>query len=219
MPPSAGADGPGALPASLNVSRETMARLEIFVTLLKRWQKAKNLVADRDIHQLWGRHIADSLQISALFPDARHWLDIGSGAGFPGMITAIVLAGTPGARITLVESNQGKCAFLRAAARETGAPADVECARIDSVVQRWRAPLEMISARALAPLATLCGMVQPLVARGAHAVFHKGRDFEVELAEATKYWVLDLVKYRSKVSDDGVIVEIRQILPREGARP
>lgn len=212
------ADGPAALPPGLDVSRETIARLEVFAALLRRWQKAKNLVADRDIDHLWRRHIADSLQVSLLFPEARRWLDIGSGAGFPGLVTAITLTGQAEAKVTLVESNQGKCAFLHAAIRETGAPAEVQCARIDSVVQQWDLPLDMISARALASLSTLCGMVQPLVARGARAVFHKGRDFEVELAEATKYWVLDLVKYQSKVSADGIIVEIRQISPRQGAR-
>ena len=142
-------DDAKALLGVLDVSRETIERLEVYVALLRRWQPAQNLVSPKTLDQIWRRHIADSAQLMAMFPSVLRWADLGSGAGLPGMVTAILLAGRAGAAVHLVESNQRKCAFLRTAIRETGAPAVVHEGRIESVLKQWREPVDYVSARAL----------------------------------------------------------------------
>src|ERR1700733_7296679 len=112
------------------VSRETTDRLDRFVALLSAWQQRINLIAPSTAPQLWTRHIADSLQLLALAPEARIWADLGTGAGFPGLVLACALADTPGACVHLVESSTKKAAFLREAVRATGAPAVVHAVRI-----------------------------------------------------------------------------------------
>ncbi|PPE79277.1 16S rRNA (guanine(527)-N(7))-methyltransferase RsmG [Kaistia algarum] len=207
-PASAVVDGPGAIARILPVSRETMARLEIYVALLRKWQPAQNLVSPKTMDQIWRRHIADSAQLVALFPAALRWADLGSGAGLPGLVTAILLTGRDGAAVHLVESNQRKCAFLRTVVRETGAPAMVHEGRIESVLKHFVEPVDYVSARALAPLVSLLDLSEPLFASGARAAFHKGADFEGELREASKSWSLDLVRHKSMIDADSSVVEI-----------
>ncbi len=208
-------DGPEALDGIVAVSRETRERLEIHVALVAKWQKSQNLVAPTTLSRIWSRHVADSAQARALLPQARRWVDLGSGAGFPGLVTAILLAETPGAAVHLVESNKGKAAFLRTVARETGAPAIVHDRRIEDFVGGFIEPVDAVSARALAGLDRLCAWAAPLVARGAVAVFHKGQDFGAELKEATLSWALDLIEHQSKTDPTGRLVEIRKIVSRE----
>src|SRR5712672_2846774 len=117
------------------VSRETTARLDRFVALLLQWQKTTNLIAPSTIPNLWTRHIADSLQLLDLAPDAKIWVDLGTGGGFPGLAIACALYGTPGRRVHLIESNAKKAAFLRAAVAETEAPAVVHGVRIEKFVE------------------------------------------------------------------------------------
>lgn len=201
-------DDSAAVSRVLPVSRETLARLEAYVALLRRWQPAQNLVSPKTLGEVWQRHIADSAQLVALFPNVLRWVDLGSGAGLPGMITAILLTGREGAVVHLVESNQRKCAFLRSVIRETGAPAIVHEGRIESVLKQWREPVDYISARALASLNDLLDLAEPLFAAGTRAAFHKGGDFDAELAEASKSWSLDLVRHKSMIDRDSTIVEI-----------
>lgn len=203
------------LPSGVAVSREALAHLEAYVALLERWQDTHNLVGPGTLDDVWERHIADSAQLVDLFPDARRWLDLGSGAGLPGVVVAILLRGIEGASVTLVESNQKKCAFLREAVRVTGSPADVLCERIESVTKRWREPLDIVTARALAPLSALCAFVAPLVGRSAVAVFHKGRGLEGEIRDARQIWDIDLVEHDSRVGE-GTLVEIRRLRRRDG---
>jgi 16S rRNA (guanine527-N7)-methyltransferase len=146
-------------------------------------------------------------------------VDLGSGAGFPGLVTAILLAESAGARVHLVESNRGKAAFLRTVARETGAPAEVHAERIDSFATSFVGPVEAVSGRALAPLAALLEMASPLMARGAVAVFHKGQDFASEIAQATQSWTLDLVERVSRIDPAGRILIVRRADPRPLSRP
>lgn len=207
-------DDPEKTAAEFGVSRETLERLNIYVDLVNKWQKSQNLVAPSTLARVWSRHVADSLQVWALLPKARRWIDFGSGAGFPGLVTAICLAEMPGAVVHLVESNRGKAAFLRTVARETGAPAIVHAERIDAFSQGFGEDVDAVSARALASLTILAGFSAPFVARGAVAVFHKGQDFGVELEEATQSWELDLIKHPSRVDPGGCLVEIRKILAR-----
>ncbi|MCW5696949.1 MAG: 16S rRNA (guanine(527)-N(7))-methyltransferase RsmG [Bauldia sp.] len=199
------------------VSRETLARLSRYVDLLRDWQRVKNLVAPGTLDAVWERHVADSAQLVALAPDARRWLDLGSGAGFPGMVVAILLAETPGARVDLVEANSRKAAFLRTVARETGAPAVVHAGRIEDVIASWREPVDAISARAFAPLVEFCALAAPLLARGVPAWLHKGADFAAEREEASHAWNLDLVEHPSRLGS-GVIVELRRAVPRPASR-
>ena len=148
------------------VSRETSERLQAYVALLRKWQPAQNLVSPHTLGEIWTRHIADSAQLVAMFPTARRWVDIGSGAGLPGIVSAILLAGVPGAQVACVESNQRKCAFLRTVIRETAIPAVVYEGRIESVLKQWQDPVDLVSARALASLPALLDLAAPLLARG-----------------------------------------------------
>jgi 16S rRNA (guanine527-N7)-methyltransferase len=193
------------------VSRETEARLDRFVELLRVWQAKMNLVAPSTLPVLWTRHISDSLQLLALAPTARVWLDLGSGAGFPGLVIACALAEAPGARVHLVERNAKKASFLREALRDIGAPGEVHLADIENSVDRIGGPVDCVTARALAPLNQLIGLAEPWVARGAKALFLKGQDVEAELTEATKYWKMELHLHPSRTGGQGWIVELAGI--------
>jgi 16S rRNA (guanine527-N7)-methyltransferase len=207
-------DGPEALADIVPVSRETEGRLAAYVALLRKWQKAENLIAASTLPAVWRRHLADSAQLVALFPEARRWVDLGSGAGFPGLVVAILHADTDGAAVHLIESNRKKCAFLRAAIRETDVQAIVHEGRIDSVLATWSEPVDRVSARALAPLKELLALAAPLMEKGIPAAFHKGQDFVREISEATQSWAFDLVKHHSRVGDGGAILDISHLSRR-----
>jgi 16S rRNA (guanine527-N7)-methyltransferase len=166
------------LPASI---RE---RLQIYVDLLLRWQRTINLVAPSTLPDLWTRHVADSKQVSGALPQARRWVDLGSGGGFPGMVTAILLSEQPDAQVDLVESDRRKAAFLHTVSRETGAPAVIHATRIAAFMQEYDGHADAVSARALAPLAELITYSRPLLDRGATGVFLKGRTADAELTAA-----------------------------------
>lgn len=213
----AGSDGPDALRDIVDVSRESLERLEIYVNLLRKWQRRINLVSPGTLPEIWRRHVADSAQILSVLPDARRWVDLGSGAGFPGLVTAILLAGKGGAEVHLIESDQRKASFLRTVSRETDIPAVVHNERIESAISDWETPVDAVSARALAPLHVLCGYAAPLIARGAQAVFHKGRGFSREIEEANRTFEIDLVEMSSVIDPEGRIVIIRHIEDRQSA--
>lgn len=208
------ADDSAVVEEIVPVSRETRDRLKIHVDLVRKWQKSQNLVAPSTLGDIWRRHVADSAQTLAVLPTARRWIDFGSGAGFPGLVMAILLADTDGAMVHLVESNRGKAAFLRTVVRETGAPAMVHADRIEAFEAGFSEPVDGISARALAPLSELVRIAAPHVARGAVAVFHKGQDFAAEIREATLSWNLDLVEQSSRIDPAGRLISIRRIVPK-----
>lgn len=193
------------------VSRETESRLDRYVQLLLKWQAKINLVAPSTLPNLWTRHIADSLQLLALAPSAKVWVDLGSGGGLPGVVLACALANTPGARLYLVERNAKKAAFLREAVRVTGAPGMVYAQGIEDIVDSIKGPVDCVTARALAPLNQLVGFAEPLVKQGAKALFLKGQDVEVELTEATKYWNIQPILHSSLTGGQGWIVELDRI--------
>ncbi len=209
-------DDASALFDVVTVSRETADRLGAYVALLRKWQAADNLIAPSTLPTIWRRHVADSAQLVGLFPEARTWLDLGSGAGFPGLVTAILL-GEMGF-VHLVESNRRKCAFLRQVVRATGARAEIHESRAEAVIGSWQAPVDMISARALAPLTALFRLIEPLMCQGVRAAFHKGQDFEKEIDEASKSWDFDLVRHVSRIDDKGVILEIERLMPKMDAQ-
>jgi 16S rRNA (guanine527-N7)-methyltransferase len=194
------------------VSRETEAKLALYVDRLKRWQGIKNLVGPSTLAHVWTRHIADSAQLLALAPTAKRWVDFGSGAGFPGLVVAILLADIAGARVDLIESNNRKCAFLREVAREAGAPAFVHAGRIDEIVSILPSGVEVVTSRALAPLAELIDLAEPLLTAGATGLFLGGEAASGEAtqgpAEGTPTW--DVAPLASKTHPAGRIVMVRR---------
>ena len=193
------------------VSRETEARLDRFIDLLQTWQAKTNLVSPATLPTLWSRHVSDSLQLLALAPAAKSWIDFGSGGGFPGLVLACALTDRAGAVVHLVERNGKKAAFLREALRVTGAAAVIHLADIEDTVDRLDGPVDCITARAVAPLNQLIGFAEPWVKRGAKALFLKGQDVEVELTEATKYWKVKPHLHASRTGGHGWIVELDRI--------
>ncbi|WP_213775582.1 16S rRNA (guanine(527)-N(7))-methyltransferase RsmG [Bradyrhizobium sp. dw_78] len=209
-PPVSPADKIAAL-ALTPVSRETEARLNRYVDLLLQWQAKTNLVAPSTLPTLWTRHISDSLQLLSLAPDARQWADFGSGGGFPGIVLACALAETPGATVHLIERNAKKVAFLREALRVTGSPGIIHLSDIEDIVDSNLDRIDCVTARALAPLHQLIGFAEPLIKRGAKALFLKGQDVELELTEATKYWNINPRLHSSRTGGHGWIVELDHI--------
>ena len=193
------------------VSRETESRLNRYVALLGEWQAKTNLVAPSTLPHLWTRHIADSLQLLTLAPAAKIWMDLGTGGGFPGVVLACALADTPGATVHLVERNAKKAAFLREALRVTASTGMVHLSDIEDIVETLKAPIDCVTARALAPLHQLIGFAEPLVRKGAKALFLKGQDVEAELTEATKYWNIRPNLHSSLTGGGGWIVELDHV--------
>jgi 16S rRNA (guanine527-N7)-methyltransferase len=194
----------------VDVSRETLARLDRFVALLFEWQARTNLVASSELRRIWTRHIADSLQLLPLAPNAKTWVDLGAGGGFPAIPIACALAET---KMHLVESNSKKAAFLREAIRATGGQAMVHQKRIEDCGDGFGDKVDVVSARALAPLTMLCGYAAPYIAKGAVGLFLKGQNVEVELTEATKYWSIEAEQVPS-ATGNGVIVVVRRLEKR-----
>ena len=211
--PDLSADRARAL-ALIPVSRETSGRLDRFVDLLLTWQQRINLVAPSTIPKLWTRHIADSLQLLAHAPGAKVWADFGSGAGFPGLVLACALAETPGARVHLVESNTKKASFLREAARVTGAAADVHPVRAVDFVDNLSDSVEIVTARALAPLAALLAEAYPLLKTGSIGLFPKGQDVDAELTDAAKCWSMQASLIPSLTDPKGRIVKVTTAHPK-----
>jgi 16S rRNA (guanine527-N7)-methyltransferase len=195
------------------VSRETTALLDRFVDLLLETQRHTNLIGSKTVPELWTRHIADSLQLLDLAPDARTWLDIGSGAGFPGLVIACALADQPGGAVHLVESNTKKAAFLRQVAAALALPATVHHVRIEAL-SPGVVTADVVTARAVAPLRDLLGYVAPFRESGAKALLSKGQDVEAELTEAAKYWKIDAELAVSRTNPSGRIVIVRELRRR-----
>ncbi len=200
------------------VSRETLARLDRFVELLVTAQRTTNLISKSSVPALWTRHIADSLQLLDLAPEAKLWVDLGSGAGFPGLVIACALAETPGFHIHLVESTQKKAIFLSQAAALIGAPVTVHAVRIEDFVNSFTMTPDVVVARALAPLDRLLGLAWPLLEKGAQGLFPKGQDVARELTEAARYWRFEPRLVPSKTHPLSRIVCIRGIERRDRRR-
>ena len=203
-----GGDDISALDGIVQVSRETAERLQAFVALLRKWQPAENLISPKTLGEVWRRHVADSAELVRLFPQTLRWLDIGTGAGFPGLVVAIL--GGPGTHVDLIESNVRKCAFLRAAIRETGAPATVHKGRAEMLLAAWDTKVDRLVARAVAPLGRLLELAEPIMVRGVPAAFHKGAEFAAEIDEASHSFDFDLIEHASRVGE-GVILEIANL--------
>lgn len=167
----------------LPVSQETIDRLETYRRLLVEWSERMNLVGPKELELFWSRHALDSAQLLKFAPEAKSWVDLGSGAGFPALVVASFLAGQPGAQVHLVESIGKKAKFLMAVAAEAGLPATVFNLRIEDFAA-GKGRYDVVTARALAPLPRLIPYAKPILDRGAIGLFHKGADLEAELAAA-----------------------------------
>lgn len=196
----------------VNVSRETQERLKHFVQLFMKWAKVINLVAPSTIGDVWRRHVVDSLQLYELAPGPYRWIDLGSGGGFPGVITAICLAEAGGGWVNLIESNHKKAGFLRVALQETGARGSVHPIRIEDASTQIES-CDFISARALADVRQLLDYSQRWFSSNpeCRAFFHKGRDYREEIRQAHGSWRFDLIEHPSVIEPDSKILEISNL--------
>ena len=201
------------------VSRETEDRLVAIAALLEKWQRTINLVAPNSLPKLWTRHIADSLQLVPLAGETvRRWVDLGSGGGFPGLVVAAVLAERPDADVTLIESDSRKAAFLREAARIAELPATILPARIEQVASKIAQWVEIVSARALAPLPKLLELAFPFLENGARGLFLKGQDVDSELTDSSKSWRIDASIIESLTDPGGRILVVDRVVPLTPAK-
>lgn len=200
--------------ALIDVSRETLERLDTFVALFVERQETQNLVAASTVAEVWTRHIVDSLQLRAVLPQARTWVDLGSGAGFPGLVLACDLVDVAGARVDLIESHQRKAAFLADAAQRLALPALVHVGRIEDILPRWKDVPDAIVARALASLPDLLRWTAPLINKGAKGVFPKGQHVASELTEAAKCWNMAVRQVPSITRRDAAIVVVESARKR-----
>ncbi|GLQ04948.1 16S rRNA (guanine(527)-N(7))-methyltransferase RsmG [Sneathiella chinensis] len=188
-----------------NVSRETLEKLEIYVNLLNKWQKAINLVSRSTLSDAWLRHILDSYQVlDHVTAKEGIWIDLGSGAGFPALVVAIV----SDFDVHVVESDQRKCLFMREVSRETSSPITVHNSRIEAVSPF---PADVISARALASLDRLLEYSVPFATEKTEFLFLKGQDVDAELTNASKCWKMDAIKYQSVSSSEGSILKLTNV--------
>ncbi len=198
-----------AIAEKLNVSRETFERLAIYVALLERWNPRINLVSKNSLKDIWVRHIQDSIQVFRTSKPVDHWVDLGSGGGFPGMVCAIMaIESTPETRFTLVESDQRKSAFLRNVARECGAKCTVLARRIEAID-----PLgaDILSARALADLTNLLSFCDRHLGENGVALLPKGATWKKELLDARKEWNFDADPIKSLTEPQSVILKIKGV--------
>ena len=200
--------------AALGVSRETQDRLEVYVEVLLHWQRRRNLIGRGTIADIWRRHILDSGQIAAhIPPEARRITDLGTGAGLPGLVLAIIT----GLETDLIESDSAKAAFLAEAIRLTKAPGVIHHARIEAV-EPW--PTDILTARALAPLATLLGYAEPFFRASTSArtvgIFPKGAKWHHELTDSTKTWHMSAHQAPSATDPDARILIVTDIGQRRG---
>jgi len=187
------------------VSRETLARLEAYLALLEGWSTRINLVGRQTRIDPWRRHILDSAQLLPLIPEtAKSLVDLGSGAGFPGLVLAIL--GVRG--VALIEADSRKCAFLVEAARVTGARVKVHRTRIEAAPAR---PFDVVTARALAPLDRLIGLAQPFLAAHSLCLFLKGANAAAELTRARKGWTMSVSAIASRSDPRGVVLQLRDV--------
>lgn len=216
--------------AAIDVSRETVERLNLYESQLKLWQRHINLVANATLPNVWHRHFLDSAQLLPLIPDeARVFADLGSGAGFPGLVLAILLqeqrksaagVASDGAedrpwRFLLVESDVRKCAFLREVARQAGVAVEILSTRIENPETQYKlGAVDVVTARALAPLDRLLGLAAPLFGERTVGLFLKGQGAQAEIEAARLQWAFDASCVPSVTAADARIVVVRSLLRR-----
>jgi 16S rRNA (guanine527-N7)-methyltransferase len=209
-------DSPESFQRTFEISRETLDRLKTYAQLLVRWQKTINLVAPSTLGDLWHRHFADSAQLWRYRPpEARVWLDIGSGAGFPGLVLAILGAEAGATHHILIESDSRKAAFLREVGRETGITVDILGMRIENPQTCAKvSAVDCITARALAPLPRLLEMSAPYFSPSTLGLFLKGRDVAAEIEQAAEDWRFAYELKPSVTDRDARVVLLKALKPK-----
>jgi 16S rRNA (guanine527-N7)-methyltransferase len=205
-PPEVTLDAAG-FAALTGATPEQVALLERYRVLLAEWNERMNLVGPATLEVFWSRHAWDSAQILSLEPDALRWADLGTGAGLPGVVLAILGKGRAGFHVELVDSLAKRCRLLQTVVDELGLPATVRNARAESL----DLPVDVVTARACAPLVRLLGYAESYLRRGATGLFLKGQDVASELEEATKYWEFDADILPSRSDPRGRIVRVRRL--------
>jgi 16S rRNA (guanine527-N7)-methyltransferase len=201
--------GPEEFAARTGVSRETLSRLKAYADLLADWNARHNLVAKSTLPDLWHRHLWDSAQLVPLIPEtARTLADLGSGAGFPGLVLAAI---RPELKVTLHEATTKKCAFLQAAIERMGLKVEVRNARLEDLPPQ---PFDVVTARALAPLPLLLDYAHRFTAPNSVCFFLKGQNVGSELTEAAKYWNMKASQVPSQTDPSAAIVTVRELGPR-----
>jgi 16S rRNA (guanine527-N7)-methyltransferase len=204
--------GPKDFAAKTAVSRETLSRLKAYADVLVDWNARHNLVAKSTLPDLWRRHFWDSAQLAPLIPDtARTLADLGSGAGFPGLVLAAM---RPDLAVTLHEATTKKCAFLQATADRMGLPVTIQNARLEDLRPQ---SFDVVTARALAPLPQLLSYAQNFVGLNGVCLFLKGQNVGAELTEAHKYWNMKASQVPSQTDPSAAIVVVRELGPRHVA--
>ena len=199
--------GPEEFAAATDVSRETLARLKAFVGLLTDWNARHNLVSKTSLDEVWQRHVLDSAQLGPLVPpEAKTLADFGSGAGFPGLVLAVLLQGR--VAVTLFEATRKKAEFLHAAADRLGLTVAVRNERVEEAA---RAVFDVLTARACAPLPELLEYAQHFASSKTVCLFLKGQNVGVELTEARKSWRMKVREHPSITHPFGVVLEIREL--------
>jgi 16S rRNA (guanine527-N7)-methyltransferase len=205
--------GPEDFAAAFDVPRETVEKLTLYAALLDRWQKAVNLVSQATLNDVWHRHFADSAQLLKHAPDAKSWVDLGSGGGFPGLVIAILCTNHENCIVHLVESNGRKCAFLSDVARQTGVRVRVHQQRIEVLAKGDTiGSMDVVSGRALAPLGRLLGLASGFFDTGTTGMFLKGREAGQEIDDASAQWHFDHRILPSRTNQDGCIVEVKNLI-------
>ncbi len=204
--------GPEDAVGLTGVSRETLGRVQVYLEVLDEWRERINLIGPGEGRHLWRRHVLDSLQLIELIPgDAEKIVDLGTGAGFPGLLIACAMAERPGAIVTLVEKSVRKSQFLQAAIDEVGLRAKVVNVRIEEAP---RERYDLLTARALAPLPKLLGYAHAWLKPSGKALLMKGKDTAAELAEARADWTFEMSDRPSLSSPEGRVLEVSSINPR-----
>ncbi len=200
---------PAEFQRSASIDDAVLGRLETYLALLAEWNRRINLVSADTLSDPWRRHVLDSAQLMPLLPRGRPGVvDLGSGAGFPGLVLAIM----DGGEVHLVESDSRKCAFLREAARITGTDVTVQCCRVEAL---GAMPADVVTARACAPLRKLLGYAYRLLEPEGSGLFLKGRTLEAELTEASKTWMMRATRIPSRSDPSGTVLKVEALRPRD----
>lgn len=178
-----------------------------FQELLAEWNEVMNLVGPLTIATYWTRHALDSAQLIPLAPEATTWADLGAGAGLPGVVLAILLKGRAGAKVHLVESMAKRCRFLEVVAKDLDLPVQIHNARAEDL----KLKVDIVTARACAPMTKLLGFAEPYLRNGATGLFLKGQEVETELTEARKAWTFDADLRTSQSDPRGRIVQVKRL--------
>jgi len=201
--------GPEAFQRATNVSRETLARLKLFVSLLEDWNRQHNLVSRRSLAQVWRRHVLDSAQLADFIPArAETLVDLGSGAGFPGIVLALLMADRPQFRAALYEATRKKCDFLTIAAERVGVAVEIRNVRIEDAPPEI---FDVVSARACAPLPRLLLYAHNFQGPNTRNLFLKGQNVVGELTESYKSWIMKVNRHPSRSDPSGTILVIEEL--------